>query len=210
LDLACGTGTFLSKFLSQYELTGYGFDKSRGQIEVARKKFKGSSLRYNFKIGDILKLSYPANLDIVTMNYDSLNHLLSLREWRSVFGKIYDSLKSGGIFCFDINTSKRLLNDWEYPEIILKRKLSYVQCAYRPKIQNELIWRKIIIRIFDENYKTIKSYSQIVTQFAIPKTMILRLLKDTGFIQIVENPYIKNVNKNHIFLENRNFFIAQK
>ena len=129
LDLACGSGSFDRKFLKVWKGTveAFSMDSSSKQIKIANKKSVESKIKINYSVGDIIKTNFPKNIDIVVMNFDVINHIRSLNDWKKLFSKIYKNLNSGGILLFDFNTQKRITNDWNQAEIIVKPNMTYVE-----------------------------------------------------------------------------------
>ena len=50
------------------------------------------------------------SFDLITCNYDAINHLTLFEDWQKMFNKVYDHLKVGGFFTFDFNTFLKLKN----------------------------------------------------------------------------------------------------
>ena len=104
LDLACGTGTF-GILLGEKEIRVTGIDISEDMIAVAKKKAKEAAAQnVEFDIGDMKDFKLSAEFDLVTCNYDSLNHLLCEDDILSTFKCVYSHLGARGVFIFDVNT----------------------------------------------------------------------------------------------------------
>jgi SAM-dependent methyltransferase len=56
------------------------------------------------------RLSNP--FDAVLSTFDSLNHVMRIRELEQVFKNVNFALKKGGIFLFDLNTSEGFKTRW--------------------------------------------------------------------------------------------------
>ena len=208
LDLACGSGAYIYHFNKYFKAESIGIDLSAGQLLMAKNKCK--NLNVNFIQGDLIITHFPKSIDVVTINLDALNHITSIKDWRKLFNKVYDSLNDNGIFIFDINSRKRLLYDWNSPEVILKKKLTYVQCGLKPTIESNVIRRKILMIIFQEINNHINKYSATIEQISVYKKDVYKMLNDAKFSKIQEY-YKYNIDKlEHIFLKNRYFFCAYK
>ena len=104
LDLACGTGTF-GILLAEKGIHVTGIDISEDMIAVAKKKAKEANAQIvEFDIGDMKDFKFDAQFDLVTCNYDSLNHLLREEDILSTFKCVYSHLTPKGTFIFDVNT----------------------------------------------------------------------------------------------------------
>lgn len=105
LDLGCGTGNFLQN-LENYFDNSIGIDLSEPMINIAKQNCKKSQLF----IGNILDFHFGKNFDLITCNFDMINHLNSIDEYLIVFKNVFNHLKKGGIFLFDFNTSNFINN----------------------------------------------------------------------------------------------------
>jgi len=111
-DLACGTGICLDLWSKKgYEV--YGLDKSMDMLSVCKERFihmqRGS---VNLVNGDMRHFGFSSKLPIITCLYDSLNHLITVDDLFSCLQSVYDTLKRGGIFIFDMNTIHCLRDEW--------------------------------------------------------------------------------------------------
>ncbi len=109
LELGCGTGSILARIPSALSLTGV--DLSPDMLAVAREKVPRARL---FE-GDMKSFSLAETFDVVICVFDSLNHLLSFREWESTFDVVHQHLADGGLFIFDVNTLGELRRLGEEP-----------------------------------------------------------------------------------------------
>lgn len=100
LDLACGTGTF-SKLFSDMGFNVTGIDLSTEMLEIASFKTDGKVQLINAGMQDF-RLTNPVDGCICCL--DSVNHLDSFEDVSKTFENVYYSMKSGGIFVFDVNT----------------------------------------------------------------------------------------------------------
>jgi len=98
LELSCGTGSILARLPSVPSLTG--LDRSPGMLAVARQKVPGARLVE----GDMTSFSLDERFDVVVCVFDSLNHLLSFGDWRSMFDAVHRHLVDDGLFVVDVNT----------------------------------------------------------------------------------------------------------
>jgi len=109
LDLACGTGNAsLLLYEKGYEVVG--IDLSDQMLEVARRKGEG---RIEFKLADMRNFILGKTFDAVICLFDSLNNLLLEEDLRKTFERVFEHLRVGGVFLFDINTIYCLENYWD-------------------------------------------------------------------------------------------------
>lgn len=100
LDLASGTGS-LSLYLKQKGYGVVGLDLSEEMLSVADSKSQGN---IKFVKGDMTDFVFADKFDCCVCSLDSINHLADLSKVKACFNCVANSLNSGGIFVFDVNT----------------------------------------------------------------------------------------------------------
>jgi SAM-dependent methyltransferase len=100
VDLGCGSGLWARELLQ----AGYrvlGIDISEAMIEIAREKAPGAE----FRVGSLFEAQIPP-CDAVTAVSEVLNYLFDpeneVRGLDLVFGRVYEALRPGGVFVFDV------------------------------------------------------------------------------------------------------------
>lgn len=100
LDVGCGSGNFL-KVLEPHFESCVGFDASSAMVEIARLNCRKSDI---FE-ADVLNFDLQGRtFDLVTCNFDMINHLYDLAQYEVALCNIYRHIKDGGEFTFDFNT----------------------------------------------------------------------------------------------------------
>lgn len=102
LELGCGTGSLVRVLSRSYACLGV--DRSPQMVAKARRKVPGA----RFAVGDITSFRQAEQFDVVICAFDTLNHVLSYRQWQAVFQVAQRHLNPGGVFIFDINTEHKL------------------------------------------------------------------------------------------------------
>ncbi|SDN44300.1 class I SAM-dependent DNA methyltransferase [Alkalicoccus daliensis] len=103
LDLACGTGTLTLQLEDQgFQTTGV--DISGEMLAVAEKKARERGNNTVFMEQDMRHISGFSNMDAVTLFCDGLNYLAEENEVKSTFSHVAESLRSGGVFLFDVHS----------------------------------------------------------------------------------------------------------
>ncbi len=96
LDIGCGAGNFSLKMRELApELEVTLIDLSQPMIDRALSRLGGKTAAL---CGDIRDVELPEGQFDIAVAAASLHHLRSEGEWRSVFGKVFRSLRSGGGF----------------------------------------------------------------------------------------------------------------
>jgi SAM-dependent methyltransferase len=107
VDLGCGTGA-ISIPLAQkgYQVTG--IDLSADMLSIANEKARSLHLNINLVEQDITELSLPEEMDTIVCFCDSLNYVIEEQHIRTVFKRVYNQLRPGGLFLFDCHTLYKL------------------------------------------------------------------------------------------------------
>lgn len=113
LELACGTG-ILSVELANIGHRVTGLDLSEEMIELAKERTTEDDELLSFEVGDMLDLKKADQYDVVTCFSDSLCYMPDEEAVQTVFNEVYRSLKSDGIFLFDVHSIFKI--EQEFPE----------------------------------------------------------------------------------------------
>jgi SAM-dependent methyltransferase len=101
-DVGCGTGLFACYLGRCWGARVFAVDRSREMLEVAALRCRDPKVR--FLRQDIRCLQLPCPVDLVTANFDTVNHLLTNADLGLAFRRIGENLKPGGHFVFDVIT----------------------------------------------------------------------------------------------------------
>jgi ubiquinone/menaquinone biosynthesis C-methylase UbiE len=107
LDLACGTGNVALKMAQDFKTT-YAVDLSEDMLAKAYDKFQEKELNISIINQDMTELDLNHSFDVITCVLDSTNYLIEDGELESYFKGVYNHLKDGGIFLFDVNSYYKL------------------------------------------------------------------------------------------------------
>lgn len=99
LDMGCGTGSLTVK-MKRRGFDVIGQDASSDMLSYAAEK--SGEVLWICQLMEETELAEP--VDAVISTLDSVNHLPSKTTWAMCFRKVYENLKSGGAFVFDVNT----------------------------------------------------------------------------------------------------------
>lgn len=100
VDLGCGSGLWARELL-RAGCGVLGIDISEAMVEIAREKAPGAG----FRVGSLFEAPIPP-CDAVTAVGEVLNYLFDPeneeRGLEGVFGRVYEALRPGGVFVFDV------------------------------------------------------------------------------------------------------------
>lgn len=146
LDLACGTGN-ISLRLARRGYQVQGIDGSGDMIEIARKKAMAEHLMISFKEGDFRTFELVESVDLVVSLYDSFNYLLTEDDLLQAFRQVYNAVRSGGYFIFDLNTILRLRSIEEGNSMV---EGEGYYCFWRDIVEPEGPFWKVELTFFEE------------------------------------------------------------
>ena len=117
LDLGCGPGIYAEKFHNAgYAVTGIDFSERSIRYAEVQAVLSKTGIEYHHQ--DYLTIGYTERFDIVTLIYCDYAALSAI-DRRTLLGKIYQALRPGGKFIFDVFTHKmRKMENrhWYYSE----------------------------------------------------------------------------------------------
>ena len=175
LDLACGTGTFLTMLkLKGYDC--YGLDLSEEIIEIANEKRKINHLDIDFKVANMIDFKYDMKFDCITCFFDSINFLNNKNDITKMLNNIYDHLNPNGYFIFDI-ASKTLFDEYDNSNINKDYgnfKIDWITKKTSPKS----LKHTISIKEFDEEFK--ETYFEYFYDLKDLKSNKFKLIKLSG------------------------------
>lgn len=97
MDLACGPGV-LCEVLKKYGIKSAGMDFSEGMIAIARER----DPEIPYQVADMITFLPEERYDLVTCTGDAMNHITDLANVDRIFHNVFEYLKPGGYFIFDI------------------------------------------------------------------------------------------------------------
>ena len=177
LDLCCGSGHVTKELVERgYRVTGV--DNSAELISLAREQLPS----VDFQVQDARTLSLNDAYRAALSTFDSLNHLLSLEDLRSVFVGVYQALQTGGLFVFDMNLEQAYSADLKQWSVDVREgAVGLVRGVFDPiakQASTELIW---FTRSGGGDNACWRQRRSIVKQQCYPQSDILKTLLAAGF-----------------------------
>ncbi len=113
-DLACGTGT-TALALSREGIKMFAVDLSPIMCRLACEKARRDRLALRVLCADMRKFRLPEPVDLVTCEFDALNHVPRKADLRMVAKAVARALRPGGYFFFDVNNRLGFERCWTSP-----------------------------------------------------------------------------------------------
>ena len=110
-DIACGTGT-TALALARKGIKMYAVDLSPLMCRLVREKAGRAYLPVRVFGADMRHFRLPESVDLVTCEYDALNHVPRRADLRLVAKAVLRALRPGGHFFFDVNNSLGFERYW--------------------------------------------------------------------------------------------------
>lgn len=117
LDLACGSGKMLLEFTNAYKGNFYGVDLSEGMLSLADQRLFRHKKRVKLIKGNISEFKINKEFDFVYCACDSINYIFDETNLLNTFKNVFDMLKQGRVFTFDILNDNFDLNEEKSFEI---------------------------------------------------------------------------------------------
>lgn len=173
LDLACGTGEVTARLCeSGFDVTG--LDLSGNMLARASKKCSARFIK-----GDMTDFSFEEKFSAVICTLDSINHLESAQKVKKAFGCVFEALKAGGLFIFDINSV------YKHRELLADNSFVYEDSRYfltwRNRYSEELARVKITLDLFVRHENGYTRESESFFEYDYPLEDICSLLEEVGF-----------------------------
>ena len=129
-DLACGTGT-TALALAREGIKMFAVDLSPAMCRLARGKARHARLPLRVVCADMRKFRLPEQVDLITCEYDALNHVPRKADLRMVAKAVARALRPGGYFFFDVNNRAGFERYWwrtfwiEQPGVVVVMRNSH-------------------------------------------------------------------------------------
>ena len=198
LDLGCGTGEFLVRFLKD----GFGcvgVDISEIMLEIARDKTKEFT-DIVLHQGDIRKFRAKTPAEYIVCNFDTVNYFVLFSDLEDFLDCSYENLKEDGILIFDVVTEE-IFDEMFENGVFLDEKENYLTIwRYDKEGENYIINIKLFIR---EKENLFRNYEEVHVKTIFDLEEIANKALETGFD-------IVDIRNDEEFGENRFFFILKK
>ena len=157
-DLACGTGTTAVE-LAQRGIRMYAVDASPQMCRLARQKAREAGVRVKVLHGDMRSFQLPETVDLVTCEFDAVNHVPRKADFDRVARSVARALVPGGWFFFDVNNRVAFEKMWpgtwrhELPGVVMVMHGGYDRRRHKGWTNAEWFirkgncWRRTVERV---------------------------------------------------------------
>lgn len=199
LDLCCGTGQLASELSTRgYSVTGV--DGSAQMLRFARK----NALKCRFLQADATRFRTTERFDLVVSTYDSLNHVMKLGQLREVFRRVFDALKDGGLFLFDLNMDEGFKTRWRGSYAIVEA--DHV-CAIRLSYDSVRRTGRFRITMFFRKRRAWARSNLTLEERCYEASEVVQSLMVAGFTKVRSLDSKRNLKLREV---GRTFFLAEK
>jgi SAM-dependent methyltransferase len=142
-DLACGTGT-TALALAREGIKMFAVDLAPVMCRLARQKARRARLPLRVLRADMRRFRLPEPVDLITCEYDALNHVPRRADLRMVSKAVARALRPGGYFFFDVNNRLGFERYWsgtfwlEKPGVVVVMRNSHD--ARRDRAWSDIEW----------------------------------------------------------------------
>ena len=178
LDLACGTGK-MTRILASNRLDVVGMDVSQEMLSQATAQ--GGKCRYVCQ--SLQNFDTPSRVHFVTVVNDGVNYLAPT-ETTAFFGKVYNCLKAGGVFIFDISSQYKLTQ-------VVANNVFFVDdedvtCLWSNTLASDKV--QMDLTFFVKDGDVYQRLDETHTQYIHPTQTLVEQLQSAGFaVQTYDN-----------------------
>ena len=205
LDLGCGTGEFIYRFLKD-GFSVKGVDISEDMLRISKKKIESKNLKnnnYELIKEDIVNYENNSEADYIICNFDTVNYLKNEKEFEKFLEKSNKNLKKDGYLIFDIVTEEIFEEIFENG-IFLDEEPEYTSIWRYERLSEKKYFVEIDLFIRqDKNDNLFRKYNEQHNKFIYKPEWIVEIAREKGF-------EIFDTAKNPEFGESRIFFVFKK
>ena len=205
-DLCCGSGNF-ALLLAAKGIRTYAVDLSPDMCRLTRQKAKAANLKVEVIEADMRTFRLPQPVDLITCEYDALNHVPKKSDLDRVLRAAAKALTPGGHFVFDVNNRAAFATLWSKTWFIEKDPVALVmQGEHEPGSDKAAV----NVEWFVRGGKVWKRHHERIEEVCWRAAEIRNALKGAGFDQIKTWDAAPFFNDYHTPPGNRTFWRGRK
>ncbi|MBN2797092.1 MAG: methyltransferase domain-containing protein [Clostridia bacterium] len=178
LDLACGTGE-MSMRLSKKGFKVLGVDLSQEMLEIAQEKAYEKHLKIHYIQQDMTELELFHQYDSVISYCDGFNYITDENDLKAVFKTVFQYLKPGGLFVFDMSSFYKL--SIILGENVIAENNDDISFIWENYFDPETNLLEFDLTIFQREKQFYRKFEETHVQRAYPLEQIESFLKRVGF-----------------------------
>lgn len=187
LDLCCGTGS-LTLELARRGYKMIGVDRSPEMLAIAEQKCREAGLAVPFYCQDITSLRLPEKVDMCICTLDSVNYVLQPKKLQKAFRRIWENMKRGSTFVFDVDTPEKLrVMDGQ----VFLDETEDVFCVWRGEYSEKKRICTFWMDIFQKEGGLWRRGEEIHQEYAYTMQELRQYLKEAGFMYVTRHGELK-------------------
>ena len=179
-DLGCGTGTF-AVLLARRGIVTFAVDLSPDMCRLAREKARRAAVSLKVIQADMRDFQLPQPVNLITCEFDALNHVPAKRDLRRVLRSVEKALLPGGYFVFDVNNRLAFERIWANTWFLEKDPVAMIMHGGH-KLGTDKAWTDV--EWFVRSGKSWKRYHEHVEEVCWNASEIQGALTGAGFDQV--------------------------
>lgn len=207
LDLACGTGELSIRFAKAgFAVTGV--DLSEDMLAVAQAKAAEAGVQIPFFKQNMAELDGMEQFDVIGIFCDSLNYLETEKEVIATFYHVFQSLKQGGLFLFDVHSLYKVSNIFIGQTFAQNEdEISYIWNSF-PGEYPHSVEHELSFFVLDKKTQKYDRFDELHLQRTFPVEQYTKWLTEAGFTLLAVSADFKNSKPDSE--SERIFFAAKK
>lgn len=178
LELGCGTGSMTERLaMAGYDMIGS--DLSPDMLEIAMEKKNASGLNILYLLQDMREFELYGTVKAIVSVCDSMNYILEEEDLLQVFRLVNNYLDPGGMFIFDLNTTKKYRDMGETTIAENREEASFIWENYFDE-EEKINEYDLTLFIRDEEDGRFDRFEEFHEQRAYSLTEIGELIRESG------------------------------
>ena len=178
LELGCGTGSMTERLaMAGYDMIGS--DLSPDMLEIAMEKKDASGLNILYLLQDMREFELYGTVRAIVSVCDSMNYILEEEDLLQVFRLLNNYLDPGGMFIFDLNTTKKYRDMSETTIAENREEASFIWENYFDE-EEKINEYDLTLFIRDEEDGRFDRFEEFHEQRAYSLTEIGELIRESG------------------------------
>lgn len=205
-DLCCGTGDLAMEF-ARKGIETYAVDLSPEMCAITRNKSLSAGLDIRVIQADMRRFRLPRPVQLITCEYDALNHLRRAQDLPRVLQCVSRALEPGGFFLFDVNNRRAFEGIWSQTWFVERAPVALVMHGgHVPGTDHAWTDLEWFIREGDAWQR----HHERVEEVCWPAPVMRQALRDAGFDRIETWDAAPFFNDTFTKRGNRTFWRARK